>query len=85
MLIWQRPERYVKQMYGTLIIADMLAFGSVRHQGQSQNQRFWWLVILPLAWNLRTDRSFALLFQDFLLAKVDEKLPLASHVSGTFQ
>ena len=41
---------------------------------------------LPRARNLRTDSGFALLlFQDYLLAEIDEKLPLAGHVTGTFQ
>ena len=30
-------------------------------------------------------RGFALLFQDCLLAQVDEKLPFSGHVPGTFQ
>ena len=55
------------------------------HQGQSQNLWFWWLDILPPARNLRTDSRFALLFQDCLLTKIDEKLPFTGHVSGTFQ
>ena len=41
---------------------------------------------LPLARNLRTVRSFrCLLLQDRLLSEIDEKLPLAGHVPGTFQ
>ena len=40
---------------------------------------------MPPTRNLRTDRRFALLFQDCLLAKVDKELPFTGHVSGTFQ
>ena len=41
---------------------------------------------LPRARNLRTDSGFALLlFQDYLLAEIDEKLPLTRHITGPFQ
>ena len=43
-------------------------------------------MFLPRAPNLRTDDGFALLlFQDCLLAEIDENLPLTGHVTGTFQ
>ena len=55
------------------------------HQGQSRKQGFRWLFSLP-ARNLRTVSGFAvLLFQDGLLTKEDEKLPLTWHVVSTLQ